>query len=327
MAAGVSVITDRSDTTRALSTLYSLGLSRRRSVLSLLAMSRLFIPALFVLIWSTGFIVAKAVTPHADLQLFLLLRLSATAVVMGALAMLVGAAWPRQGREWLYQLAAGALLQGMYLCFSYWAITHGMAAGIMALLGALQPLFTALFVASTGRALGARTWTGLIVGFAGVACVLAPKLSASGGGSLSIASVGAALLSVVAVTLGALFQQWLTKIDLRVASSIQNVGGAVIALLMTLAFSTGQWDDTPILWGALVWAVLVPSVVGTTLLMWMMRHGDATKVTALILLVPPLASVQAYLFFRETLSIVQLIGFALALGGVVLARSAPRAAA
>ena len=101
------------------------------------------------------------------------------------------------------------------------------------------------------------------------------------------------------------------------------MGGAAVAIVVTLLAGTGQWDSTPILWGALTWSVLVPSVVGTTLLMWMMRHGEATKVTALILLVPPLAAVQAYAFFRETLSPIQFVGFALALAGVLLARSEP----
>jgi drug/metabolite transporter (DMT)-like permease len=286
-------------------------------------MLRFSIPILFVLIWSTGFIVAKAVTPHADLQLFLLARLSATAAVMGLLALIAGVRWPR-GREIGSQLLAGALLQGVYLCLSYWAITHGMAAGVMALLGALQPLFTALFVASTGKSLGTRTWIGLLIGFIGVGCVLEPKLVTSGAGSLTIASVVAALLSVVGVTIGALYQQWLAKVDLRAAASIQNVGGAAVALLTTSLVSTGMWDGSPILWGALVWAVIVPSVIGGSLLMWMMRHGDATKVTALILLVPPLAAIQALLFFHETLSPLQLAGFVFALGGVVLARTASR---
>jgi drug/metabolite transporter (DMT)-like permease len=283
-------------------------------------MLRLGVPILFVLIWSTGFIVAKAVTPHADLQLFLLARLSLTAVVMGVLALAAGVAWPK-GRQIGLQLIAGALLQGVYLCLSYWAITHGMAAGVMALLGALQPLFTALFVASTGKSLGSRTWIGLLIGFVGVGCVIEPKLAASGVGSLSTAAVTAALLSVVGVTIGALFQQWLAKVDLRSAASIQNVGGAAVALLTTSLVSTGAWDGSPILWGALVWAIIVPSVIGGSLLMWMMRHGDATKVTALILLVPPLAAVQAYVFFKETLAPIQFVGFVLALGGVLLART------
>ncbi len=95
----------------------------------------------------------------------------------------------------------------------------------------------------------------------------------------------------------------------------------MVAIASTSLVGTGLWDNSPILWGALIWAVLVPSVIGTTLLMWMMRHGEATKVTALILLVPPLAAVQAYLFFHETLLPLQFVGFALALGGVLLARS------
>jgi drug/metabolite transporter (DMT)-like permease len=70
-----------------------------------------------------------------------------------------------------------------------------------------------------------------------------------------------------------------------------------------------------------VWAVIVPSVIGVSLLMWMLRHGEATKVTALILLAPPLAAIQAYFFFHETLMPLQFIGFAMALGGVLLARS------
>jgi drug/metabolite transporter (DMT)-like permease len=285
-------------------------------------MLRFGIPILFVVIWSTGFIVAKAVSPHADLQLFLVARFALTAVVMGSAAVIAGARWPR-GRELGPHFLAGVLMQGVYLCASYWAIARGMAAGVMALLGALQPLFTALFlVFATGTKLGSRTWSGLIVGFAGVALVLTPKLASSGAGSLTLVTVGAALLSVIAITAGALVQKWLAKTDIRSAASIQNLGGVAVAILVTLLVGKEQWDNTPILWGALVWAVLVPSVVGTTLLMWMMRHGEATKVTALILLVPPLAAVQAYFFFHETLSPIQFAGFALALGGVLLARSA-----
>ena len=286
-------------------------------------MLRVAIPIAFVLIWSTGFIVAKAVVPHADLQLYLAARFALTALVMGSAALVAGVGWPH-GRGWLTHLVAGVLMQGIYLCASYWSILHGMAAGVMALLGALQPLFTALYLAVAVRArFGIRTWGGLLVGFAGVACVLAPKLAISGAGSLTAASVLSALLSVVSITAGALVQKWLPRVDLRSAACVQNLGGAVVAVFMTAAAGSLDWDGSAVLWGALLWAVLVPSVIGTTLLMWMMRHGEATKVTALLLLAPPLAAVQAYLLFDETLSPVQFVGFALALVGVLLARSAP----
>jgi drug/metabolite transporter (DMT)-like permease len=285
-------------------------------------MLRFLIPVIFVLIWSTGFIVGKAVAPHADLQLYLLARFALTALFMGVAALAVGADWPR-GQGWLAHLMAGVLMQGIYLCASYWSISHGMPAGIMALLGALQPLFTALYlVAATRAQLGTGTWVGLLVGFAGVGCVLAPKLATAGTGSITALSALSALLSVVAITAGALLQKWLPRVDLRSAACVQNVGGTLTAALAVVFVGTLEWDNTPVLWGALVWAVLVPSVIGTTLLMWMMRHGEATKVTALLLLAPPLAAIQAYLLFHETLSTVQFIGFALALLGVLLARTA-----
>ena len=188
-------------------------------------MLRFFAPILFVLIWSSGFIVAKAVKPHADLQLFIFVRLALTAMVMGVAAVAAQAAWPR-GKQFGTHILAGVLMQGVYLCASYWAITRGMAAGVMALLGALQPVFTALFLATRGAALGTRTWTGLFIGFAGVALVLAPRLASTGAGSLTVLTVASALLSVVAVTAGALVQKRLSATDIRAAASVQNLGGA-----------------------------------------------------------------------------------------------------
>jgi drug/metabolite transporter (DMT)-like permease len=283
-------------------------------------MLRFLAPALFVLIWSSGFIVAKAVSPHADLQLFIFVRLTLTSAVMGGAALAMRATWPG-GKQFGTHLLAGALMHGVYLCASYWAITNGMAAGVMALLGALQPVFTALYLAAIGTRLGARTWTGLFIGFAGVGFVLAPKLASTGAGSLTVLTVASALLSIIAVTAGALVQKRLSAADIRAAASVQNLGGAAVAIVVTALVSTYQWDNTPILYVGVVWAVIVPSVIGVSLLMWMMRHGEATKVTALILLAPPLAAIQAYLFFHETLMPLQFIGFAMALGGVLLARS------
>jgi drug/metabolite transporter (DMT)-like permease len=283
-------------------------------------MLRFLAPALFVLIWSSGFIVGKAVSFHADLQLFIFVRLAITSVLLGLAALAVQATWPR-GRQFGTHLLAGALMNGLYLCASYWAITRGMAAGVMALLGALQPVFTALYLAAIGTRLGTRTWIGLFVGFVGVGLVLAPKLASTGAGSLTVLTVASALLSVVSVTAGALVQKRLSAADIRAAGSVQNLGGAGVAIVVTALVSTYHWDNTPTLYVGLVWAVIVPSIIGVSLLMWMLRHGEATKVTALILLAPPLAAIQAYFFFHETLMPLQFVGFAMALGGVLLARS------
>lgn len=285
-------------------------------------MLRFAVPVLFVVIWSTGFIVAKAAMPHANLQLFLIARLMVVSGILAVLAWIVGAAWPKP-REAGFQLTAGALLQGVYLCFSYWAISRGLPAGVMALLGALQPLFTALFVAASGSTLACRTWMGLVIGFSGVACVLAPKLSGIGVPSLSPIAVAAAMLSVAGVTAGSLLQKSLVTVDLRVSASLQNLGGALVACALSLAGGDWYWDGSFALWVAFSWSVLIASIVGVTLLMWMLRHNEATRVTSLVLAVPPLAALQGLWLFGEVLGPTQLLGFVLALGGLMLARSGP----
>jgi drug/metabolite transporter (DMT)-like permease len=279
------------------------------------------IPLLFIVVWSTGFIIARAAAPHADLQLFLFLRFLASAVILGIVAAASKAAWP-SGRQWAAHVMVGALMLGVYLTCSYWAVSQGLPAGIMSLLGALQPLCTALILVTFAhQRLQARTWAGLGVGLGGVALVLAPKLAAGAAGALTWTTVAAALVSVLAVTTGTLMQKRLSSTSIWSAASAQNFGAAIIALIAMWSIGNAHWDGSTSLWAALLWAVIGTSVLASTLLVWMVRHGEATKVTALMLLVPPLAALQAYFLFRETLSPMQLIGFALALGGVLLARS------
>ncbi len=277
-------------------------------------------PALFVSIWSTGFVVARAVSGEVDPNLFLVVRFALTAVMFAAVARAGGAPWPR-GANTLRHLLAGSLLQGVYLCTTYWAVANGLPASVMALLGALQPLFVALLArAVLGERVARLTWAGLLVGLAGVALVIAPRLVATGGG-WPPQVVAAGLAGILSLTVGTLVQKTsLAAADLRSASAIQNAGAGIVAVLAALALGERHWGGgmAPVL--ALLWASIVLSGAGTTLLVWMVRRGNATRASALLLLAPPLVAVQTFLLFGETLTPVQLAGFAVALGGVWLAR-------
>ncbi len=103
----------------------------------------------FVLIWSSGFIVGKAVVPHADLQLYLVARFVLTALVMGFAAVPAGIEWPR-GRQFGMHIIAGVLMQGAYLCASYWALSREWVRESWCCWALLQPVFTALFAAVRG---------------------------------------------------------------------------------------------------------------------------------------------------------------------------------
>jgi drug/metabolite transporter (DMT)-like permease len=290
-------------------------------------MLAVFNAVVFVVLWSTGFVVARAITPFADPNLFLLARFAGTALLFAIAALVARAAWPA-GRALGKHLIAGALLQGVYLGAGYWAVAQGMSAGVMALLGALQPLLTAAVAAPLfGERLSGRGWTGMALGLAGVALVLEPKLAAAHApvahGNVSQAVVViVSILAVCAITAGTLIQKTsLSKADIRSASAVQNVGAALVVLLFAIALGEHKWIPSPTLWASLAWGIVMLSGVSVTLLVWMVRRGDASRATALLFLAPPLAAIEGYFGFGETLTVVQVAGFVLALVGVLLARS------
>ena len=278
-------------------------------------------PALFVLFWSTGFIVARAITPHADGQFFLFCRFVAAAIVWGALAAIEHRRWP-PARRVAEHLAVGAMMMGCYLCLSFWAVSQGLPAGIMALMGALQPLLTASYMLIRGKESGSPSlWWGLSIGFLGVVLVLLPRIEGSHGTGSAFAII-AGLLAVAAVTVGTLSQKRVQDEDLRIANTLQNIGASLAAVLGICFAGAIRWDNTGALWGLMSWSVIVTSIFAQGLLMWMLRRSGASHVTALLLLVPPVAALMAYALFRETLTLLQLAGFGFALAGVVLARRA-----
>ncbi|WP_250529367.1 DMT family transporter [Caballeronia sp. ATUFL_F1_KS4A] len=284
----------------------------------------------FVFLWSTGFIVARAITPYVDPNLYLLARFGGTTLLFLAIAVVTRAPWPKGGDIGRH-LFAGALLQGVYLGAGYWAVAQGMGAGIMALLGALQPLLTAAVAARLfGERLSPRAWSGLVLGLFGVALVLAPKIAASGAPVTHASSGHApqwlvatiAVLAVVAITAGTLYQKSsLARADIRSASALQNAGATIVALVLVIALGEHRFIVSTTTWLALAWGIVMLSGVATTLLVWMVRRGDASRATALLFLAPPLAALESYLAFGETLDAMQLAGFGLALAGVLLARS------
>lgn len=277
---------------------------------------------LFVLIWSTGFIVARAMVPHAAPELILAIRLTITTLLLAAAAWHARQAMPR-GRRLGLHLVAGAMLHGVYLTVSWWAVQHGMPAGVMALLGSLQPLMVAVAsVLFLGERLAGRAWIGLAIAIGGVACVLAPAIERSGAGSISLLPAVAAMVAVLGMTGGTLIQRGSIAGDgIAISSAVQNGGGALVAIAATLLIGDMRWDNAPLLWAGLAWSVLGLSAAGLTLLVWLVRHQGPTRPSMLLLLVPPLAAIEAWLLFGEQLGPVQIVGFALALGGVLLGRS------
>jgi drug/metabolite transporter (DMT)-like permease len=277
-------------------------------------------PAVFVVIWATGFIVARLVSPHAEPLTFLIARFGLTILVLAAIAVVTRQSWPTTWAGWRNALVAGVLMQGLYLAGVFWSVRHGLPAGIAALVTSLQPLLTGVLAGPLlGEIVTGRRWLGIGLGFVGAAGVLAPKLGV-GVAPLPLAVCFGAMVSM---TLGTIWQK-------RTGSAGHLVGGAVIQFIGALVvvaplaglMENGQFDSTWPLWIGLLWSVCGLSVGAILILLILIRRGAVAQVAALLYLVPPVAAVMAFLIFGETLTPVQMVGMAVAATGVALASRA-----
>ena len=278
-------------------------------------------PAVFVLIWSTGFIVARFGMPFAPPMKFLALRYVFSVLCLAAWAVLARVALPSNRRQVAHLAVVGVLIQAGYLGGVWTAVKLGMGAGLVALLVSLQPVLTAVWVSSRGGRVSARQWAGLALGFAGLALVVWYKL---GAGEVRADNLLFTLVALGSITVGTLYQKrFVTPCDVRTASLVQLAAAFVVTLPLALLESEAiQWNGQ--LAGSMAWSVLALTLGGSSLLYLLIQRGAATAVTSLLYLVPPCTAVMAWVLFSEPLTALTLAGMALTAFGVSLVVRAPR---
>lgn len=277
-------------------------------------------PGVFVLLWSTGFIGAKYGLPFAEPFTFLVVRF---AVVIALLAIVIGiskAQWPRDPKLILHLAVSGLLVHAIYLGGVFGAIRLGVPAGLVALVAGLQPLLTATVVGPLlGERIGRRQWLGLGLGLIGIAMVLSTRLTGIHFDGFGWDGMAFALAALIGITAGTLYQKrFCTGMDLQTGTLIQYM--AALVVLAPIAVSTEsmeiRWTITFVL--ALGWLVLVLSLGAISLLMTLIRLGEAAKVASFFYLVPPMTAVLAFLLFDEALTPIALAGMAATAVGVAL---------
>lgn len=272
-------------------------------------------PVVFVLIWSTGFIVARYGMPHAPPMKFLAMRYLLSVVCFAVWAWLARAALPTARAQWGHLAVTGVLMHAGYLGGVWAAVKLGMGAGLVALLVGLQPVLTAVWVSSQGGRVTQRQWGGLALGFAGLALVVWQKLGLGEIHGLNVALAGMALVSI---TIGTLYQKrFVTPCDVRSASLVQLTAAFAVTLPLALLEGEGmRWN--PELAGAMAWSVLALTLGGSSLLYLLIQRGAATAVTSLLYLVPPCTALMAWALFDEPITAMTVAGMALTAFGVSL---------
>jgi drug/metabolite transporter (DMT)-like permease len=280
-------------------------------------------PLVFVLIWSTGWVSAGYAAPYADPLTFLAVRYACAAVLVAAYALVSGARWPATTADWRHGIFSGVLLHGIYLGGVWWAVRHGLPAGISGLIAALQPILTALFApAILGERITLTRWGGIVLGFFGIALVLQPKLAGVEPAALwgVLIPILINIIAMVSVTAGSFYQKlFIGTGDLRTVTALQYVGALLFTVPLAVATEKMQitWNLTIIL--VLAWSVIALSLGAIGLMLMMIRKGAVSRIATLIYLIPPTVAIEAWLLFNETLSAVQIAGMVLTVVGVVLA--------
>jgi drug/metabolite transporter (DMT)-like permease len=275
-----------------------------------------FIPTIFIVIWSSGFIVAKVVALHSEPLSFLCLRFLGVMLLMTLLAWWARAPWPTRTRSLLDLAVSGILIHAGYLTGVWSAVKLGMPAGVVALIVNLQPVITAGWVYCLGEQVSPRQWLGLLLGFLGVLLVIAEKISSI---DLSIESVLLAIFALICITAGTLYQKkYCSSFDFRTSQVIQ-FGACLIAVLpFATVLENFYFDWTPALMAAYLWSVFGLTGTGISLLYFMIRHQSATQVTSYLYMVPSVTALMAWAMFNETLRPLALVGMGVATLGVAL---------
>lgn len=286
-------------------------------------------PWLFVLIWSTGFVVARLAMPHAPPFSFLSVRFALSSLCFATWIALARAAWPRRGRQWGHLAVTGVLMQAGYLGGVWSAVKAGVGAATVALLVGLQPVLTALWVTVGARRahvvarVPARQWLGLLLGFAGLAFVVWPKL---GTGEVTPANLALAVVALLSITVGTLYQKrYVEPCDVRTASAVQMLAGLVVCVPLAW-LEPGVMDWHVDLVAAMAWSVGVLTLGGSSLLYLLIQRGEATAVTSLLYLVPPCTALMAWALFGEACTPPMMLGMALTVVGVAIVVRNPREA-
>ncbi len=278
-------------------------------------------PVVFVLIWSTGFIVARFGMPNAPPMSFLVVRYALSLFCFLIWIFLARVAWPANRSQWLHLAVTGVFMHAGYLGGVWAAVKAGMGSGLVALVVGLQPVLTAIWLSSTGGKITNRQWAGLLLGFMGLAMVVSRKFDQ--GGEANWVTMLFAVSALCSITVGTLYQKrFVETCDVRTANSVQL--GAAFLITLPLAFletESMRWNVE--LAGAMAWSVLVLTLGGSSLFYLLIQRGAAAAVTSLMYLVPPVTALIAWLLFDEAITVVTLLGTALTALGVAMVVARP----
>ena len=275
-------------------------------------------PWIFTLIWSSGFVVAKYAFADGDSLYFLALRLLIAAAILFLLTLILRQPTRLGASDFRATLLIGMSLHGLYLGGVWYAIELGAPAGLSSVITSMQPILVSLIaVRLLSEPLTWKQIVGLLSGLAGVVLVVLPKLTGKDG--FTAESLSLLFVALFGSTAATLMQKKIGHdIPLMMGTTYQFLVAGIVMLAISIARGRTRFELTHTSFWTMTWAVLVTSIAAILLLLWLLNHGTAAKVSSLLYLVPPMAVIQGYLLFNEKVAPLGIAGIGLTALGVAL---------
>jgi drug/metabolite transporter (DMT)-like permease len=274
----------------------------------------------FVSVWGVGFIATKTGLQYAAPFTFLTLRFCLGIVCLLPVLLWLRPSWPRTKKAWGHVIVAGLLMHAIHLSGSHYGQYEGLSAGVVAIILAAQPLLTAMIAALVlQEAASRRQWLGIGIGLIGVLLVVWHKLDIHAMNGTSLIAV---LVALIALTVGTLYQRrFLPDTDLWSAAFIQFVASLLLLAPLAIVVESAKVEWAWQLFAAMLFLVVLASILGVSALHILMRHGQATRVSSILYLPPIFAVAAEWLVYRIIPTPLTFVGIVIVCAGVWLAQA------
>lgn len=274
-------------------------------------------PLVFLFLWAVGFVALKIGLQYSDPFTFLALRYVCVLAILIPLVLWLKPSFPSNNRGWAALIGVGLFLQTGYFTFTYLSLRYGLTAGAVALITCQQPILIALLAPSiVGERVTRTRWLGLILGVVGAVIVIISNTNAHASSILGLVFGVLALLSISCSTF--VEKRFSLPTHPVSANLVQYSVGLLFTAPLAFFLEPMDVDWSWQFFASLSYLVFGASLLATSLLLAMIRRGDASRVSAVFFLVPPITALVAYVLIGESLTLISLPGMVLAVAGIYI---------
>ncbi|MCX7569834.1 EamA family transporter [Tumebacillus sp. DT12] len=226
-------------------------------------------------------------------------------------------------RQQVKEIALGGVgLTGIQFAAVYWAAQY-LPSGTVAILAGTSPIFTSLLAMWTGQQKRSlHLMIGIVLGFFGTYLIATGTSHETSTGEQELADLGIGLILFVKFLYAfalTRFQKHTRSVPTMTSNGLQMTAGGFFLLLLSLCFEQVTPSAySPAAFGALIYLIVIGSVVGYSIFYWLLRVTNTVFPTTWTFVSPVIAMCVGALYMNEKITFAMGLGAVTVISSVVL---------